>query len=96
MKRVIDKYKILVLLFRGIFWLLTSLVIYMILLKLTGHSPTTGDIALGLASSIWVIFFTFAVSFARDLGEIKSDIKNLTKINYALGEDLKKHINDSK
>lgn len=67
----------------------------MILLKLTGHSPTSGDIALGLASSIWVVFFTFAISIARNLGEIKSDIKHLTKITSAIGDDLKKHVNDT-
>lgn len=101
MKNKIDKYKVIILVSRFVYWVTSVLVIYMIILKLTGHSPTTGELALAMSGGIWVFFSGLAVSFSRQLGEIKSDVKHISlNINRLidkvelLSNDLKNHIND--
>ncbi len=101
MKTKIEKYKIVMCILRLLYWSLSLMTIYMILLKITGHSPTTGDIALTLIIGSLGGFFTFAINISRQLGEIKSDVKHINlnlnrlidKVEL-LSNDLKNHIND--
>mgnify|MGYP001573529641 CR=1 FL=1 len=94
MKNKIDKYKVIILVSRFVYWITSVLIVYMIILKLTGHSPTTGELALAMSGGMWVLFSGLAVNFSRQLGEIKSDIKHLTRVVYTIGDDIKKHINE--
>ncbi|MFO8016164.1 MAG: hypothetical protein R6U32_03605, partial [Candidatus Woesearchaeota archaeon] len=71
-----------------------GLVIYWLVLKITGHSPTSEAvimIVMGALTALVCLNLSFTFNIMKDLGDIKRYIKESDKRFYALAGDFRKH-----
>ena len=80
-------------------WLFAGTVIYWIILKLTGHSPTVDEIILMFCGMIFTlllgiagILIKFMVDVNRFMVRVDSHIRDCDRRFYALAGDYKKHL----
>ena len=73
-------------------WLISILVIWWLILKLTGHSPTTDQITLAFASGIMIYVVRINGKLERLMGEFKMYRKESDRRFFALAKDFKKHL----
>jgi len=77
---------------RIIMWILSLIVIYMLILKIIGRSPTLDTIFGSLLGIIGVGLLNLYYKFGRFEGEIKTKLDNLIDSFKALAKDFKEHI----
>ncbi len=73
-------------------WALGLLVIYWIILKLTGHSPTTEAVlmtAISLIGTITIGLVGFCLKMSFEIGKMKSDLHYTKNMVYVMAKDLK-------
>ena len=75
-----------------IMWILGILVISMLLLKLTNHSPTLDQVIVTLLGVILAAIFTFSYTIGTHIGEVRSYMKESDRRFYAFVNDYKSHI----
>ncbi|MFO8015595.1 MAG: hypothetical protein R6U32_00675, partial [Candidatus Woesearchaeota archaeon] len=78
---------IIQLLLKMTIWVFGGLVIYWLVLKITGHSPTSEAvimIVMGALTALVCLNLSFTFNIMKDLGDIKRYIKESDKRFYAL------------
>lgn len=83
--------------FKVIIWVFGIILIYWLLLKITGHSPTSETVFMG-ALGIIVILHMFTLGFviknSIDISDIKRFMKESDRRFYAFAADYKKHVRE--
>lgn len=85
-------------LFKIIVWVLGAILIYWILLKITGHSPPSETVfmgAFGIIITLVTIMFGFVFNISRDIGEIKRFMKESDRRFYALARAFERFKHNS-
>jgi NhaP-type Na+/H+ or K+/H+ antiporter len=75
-----------------IMWILGALVIGMLLLKLTNHSPTLDQVMITLLGAILVSIITFSYAIGMHIGEVKRYIKESDRKFSEFAKDYREHI----
>jgi glucan phosphoethanolaminetransferase (alkaline phosphatase superfamily) len=95
---VLDRYKILMIISKILFWLLSCLAIYWIILKLTDHSPTVEYVLIAMMSitisgvfGIIIFLFVATGKVNKHMGKVENYIRTSDKRFFALASDFKKY-----
>ena len=75
-----------------VFWILSAIVIYWIILKLTDHSPTYDQVIITLLGILIVNHFWLSNKVSRHIGKIDEQMKESNRRFFALAKDFKKHL----
>ncbi|MFH1971890.1 MAG: hypothetical protein ABIJ18_00250 [archaeon] len=79
------------------FYVLIIIAIIMIIIKLTGHSPTMDQIILTIVSAMFIVVIKNQYDLGKSKGEasgIKRELNLLNKKVDSIGQDLKKHLSN--
>jgi len=82
--------------FKIVIWVLGVIVIYWLLLKITGHSPTSETVFIGVFGAIVTlmgIMLSFIINIKGEIGEIKRFMKESDRRFYALARDFREFKN---
>jgi uncharacterized membrane protein len=97
-KRLLDGLSIIS---KIVMWALGVLVIYWLILKLTGHSPTYDQLILAIVSILATGFFAFIIYFIQfsnrvyqHMGRVENHMKDSDRRFHALANDFKTHIKE--
>ena len=82
-----------------LFWCLSVILIYWLILKLTGHSPTTDQVIITLLVALCTTFAGFVIFSIRftnkvceHIGKVNQYMKESDRRFFALARDFKKHL----
>jgi len=78
-----------------VFYIIATISIIMIIMKLTGHSPTIEEIILSFVGVNTVAIFALfskIIKTESDIGQLKGELKHLNKKVDSIGHDLKLHL----
>ncbi|MBU1198683.1 MAG: hypothetical protein KKF46_02205 [Nanoarchaeota archaeon] len=86
--------------FEYLFWIYvilgSAVIVYFIILKLTGHSPTTDTIILTMLSVILAGLLGGSITVGTHIGKVNEFMKNSDRRFAALARDFKEHLKENK
>jgi hypothetical protein len=92
MKKVYDFADLLSKIFLIITVVLSFLVIYMLIIKIIGHSPTVTEITLGIITVLLGAFISSGFHIYSQLGKVSENLKNVNRTLNSNGRDFKNHM----
>lgn len=88
MKNNLNTY--IIILGKILVWILGITVIIMLLLKLTGHSPTADQIMVSMLGAMFATMLTFGYVFGTHMGEVNRFMKESDRRFYALARNFER------